>query len=542
MSQTPQQIKKRYDTLKAQQGSYCSTVDDVCRYFSPELETVTKTSNGAEVDQPITSTGIVATNTLVSGLFSNTTTMAKGNIHDRDAKRGENPELDQWYKELSQLTSHAIAGSDFSQKYRSFLAGYVPRGTGIMFVGYDSLRNKPLFRTYSPCDCAWEFDLDGNVIEFHRAYSATAEQLVEEFGVMCLPSEILKAYNESTKQKFKMLHSVMQRKMGEWEDKAVNPMRMRFEDTHINLDHNYCVKQGGTNEMRYLVARFYTKENEVTGRSPAMQSYQSIRTLSRCIADFYDSVEFAAGPPTFMPDRDAVEDAVMEPFTINYFNPAKGQPWAMPVNTAGIQGLEILINSCMDEINKLHFVDIFLALEQAKGNKTAYEVSELVAERVQSLAPVANSLSKFFSDLYMIVASDLIAYKRIEDSPVETPRPVVTYTSRLDVRLSEVETDALLAASTRVAQFDQLVQGSDLLKAKTEPLEATNEIFKAFNVPSKAIVNDSLAKRRLTAITKAKADAAAAEAKANVMAPIDPQKAPEQGSLMSNPSEGEVLF
>ena len=538
----PTKIKQRFKTLKSQQGTYDSTISEICRYFAPELDDLLQTSNGSEITQPVTSTGIVATNTLVSGLFSNTVQMAKGNIHDKEFKQNENPEIDHWYKKLSQLTSHAIAGSDFTQKYRTFLAGYVPRGTGIMFVGYDTLNNKPLFRPYSPTDCAWEFDLDGNVIEFHRSYEATAEQLVEEFGYECLPNKIQQAYVKGTKEKFNMLHSIMKRKFDEIVLGTLNPLEMKFADIHTSLDANCCVSVGGTNIMRYLVTLFYQKEGEITGRSPAMQAYQSMKTLSRCVADFYDTVEFAAGPPMFIPDRDAVEEAVLEPFSINYFNPAKGTPWSLPVNTAGIQGLEILINSCTEEINKLHFVDIFLALEQAKGNKTAYEVSQLVAERIQSLAPVANSLSKFFSDLYTIVATDLINYQRIEPSPVKSPKPVVVYTSRLDVRLSEVETDALLSASTRVAQFDQLVQGSDLLRAKTDPLEATNAMFNAFNVPSEAIVNDAIAKKRLVEITEAKAQMAQAQAKSQVMEPIDTQKAPEQGSLMANQSQEGALF
>ena len=539
---SPNKIKKRFETLKSQQGSYCSVVDEICRYFSPELEELTQVSNGSEIIQPVTSTGIVAINTLVSGLFSNTLQMAHGNIHDRDQEKKDDPALDQWYKKLSQQVSHLIAGSDFAQKYRSFLAGYVPRGTGILYVGYDTLENKPIFRPYNPCDCAWEFDLDGNVIEFHREYTATSEQLVEEFGFDCLPPSIQESYLQSKKKKFKMLHSIIKRKVNEWVEGSLNPLEMEFEDTHIALESNCFIYKGGTNQMRYLVSLFYRKDNEITGRSPAMQAYQSIQTLSRCVADLYDSIEFSAGPTLFLPDRDAVENCTIEPFAVNFYNPAKGQPWSLPVNTAGIQGLEILINLCTEEINKLFFVDIFLALKQAKGNKTAYEVSELVAERVQSLAPVANSLSKFFSDLYTIIATDLINYRRIEDAPVDNPRPVVVYTSRLDVRLSEVETDALLAASTRVAQFDQLVQGSDLLKAKVDPLEATNSIFDSFNVPSDAIVNDAVAKRNLTAITEAKAQAAAAEAKAQTMKPIDVQKAPEGGSLMGKQDTEPSIF
>ena len=539
---SPTQISKRFNTLKSQQGSYCSVVDDVCSFFAPELESLTKTSNGSEITQPVTSTGVVATTTLVSGLFSNTLQMGKGTIHDRNNTQNESPELDNWYGKLSQQTSHTIAGSDFAQKYRTFLGGYVPRGTGILYVGYDTLNNKPLFRPYNPCDCAWEFDLDGNVIEFHRQYSATAEQLVDEFGFECLPNQIQSAYNKGTKKKFKILHSIIKRKINEYIPDSINPLEMKFSDTHISLDFNCCIRTSGTKVMRYLVSLFYQKENETTGRSPAMQSLQAARTLNRCVADFYDAVEFAAGPPTFIPDRDAVEDAVLEPYTVNYFNPSKGHPWSMPVNTAGIQGLEILIQRLTDEINKLHFVDIFLALEQAKGNKTAYEVSELVAERVQALAPVANSLSKFFSDLYTIVALDIIDYKQITPPPVKNPDPVVVYTSRLDVRLSEVETDALLTASTRVTQFDQLTQASDLLRSKVNPLEAVTAIFKAFNVPAEAVVSDSIAKKNLADITEAKAKAAEAQAKAQAIEPIDTQKAPEDGSLMAGGDESGAFF
>ena len=538
----PSQIKKRFQVLKDQKSSYDSVVSEICKYFAPELDDLQKTSNGSEITQPITSTGINATTTLISGLFSNTITMSKGTIHDKSKAVNDDPAADQWYKSLSNLTSHAIASSDFNQKYRTFLSSYVPKGTGVFFVGYDNLNNKPIFRPYNPVNCAWEFDLNGDVIEFHRQYTATADQLVEEFSYDALPPEIQNAYNIGTKQKFNMLHSLIKRRFDEIVPNSINPLEMVFSDTHISLDYDCCVSSSGTNIMRYLVALFYHKEGEITGRSPAMQAYQSIKTLSRCVADFYDAVEFAAGPPTFLPDQDAVENAVLEPYSINYYNPAKGQPWSLPVNSAGIQGLEILINQCIEEINKLHFVDIFMALEQAKGNKTAYEVSQLVAERIQALTPVANSLSKFFSDLYTIVAMDLIDNKQIETSPVKSPKPSVTYTSRLDVRLSEVETDALLAASTRIAQFDQLVQGSDLLKSKVNPIEATNSMFNSFNVAPEAIVNDAQAKRRLAEITKARADAAEAQAKAETMKPIDTQKAPEQGSLMSNQSQGEVLF
>lgn len=539
--ETPKRIIDRYHTLKGSIETYCSFVDEICRYFAPELSSLMKTSDGSEIVQPVTSTGIVATNTLISGLFSNTLQLSHGNIKDRNRILQDNPEVEQWYKKLSQSTAHSIGGSDFPQKYRAFLAGYVPKGTGIMYVGYDNLYNKPIFRPYNVCDCAWEFDLDGNVIEFHREYKATAEQLVEEFGMECLPSKILTAYSKGDKQSFRMLHSMVKRKVGQWEENTLDPIKMKYADMHINMDESICIKSGGSTTMRYLVSRFYHMDGESTGRSPAMQAYQSIRTLSRTTADLYDSIEFAAGPPLFLPDRDAVENSVIEPFAVNYFNPAKGSPYSLPVNTTGIQSLAGIIQTCTDEINKLFFVDIFMALEQAKGNKTAYEVSQLVAERVQALAPVANSLSKFFADLYTIVAKDIIHNHAIEESPVKSPDPIVTYTSRLDVRLSEVETDALLAASTRVAQFDQMVQQSDLLRSKTDPLEATNAIFNSFNVPTEAIVDDAKAKRNLADITEAKAQAAQAQAKSQVIKPIDTQKAPELGSLMSVKSQDGIF-
>ena len=538
---TPESLKERYDALKSCQGSYCALLDDVLRFFSPELQSLTEVGNGDPVRQPITSTGIVATNTLVSGLFSNTTTMAKGNIHDRNPAINEDPAMSEWYRKLSQETAHAIAGSDFSRKYRSFLAGYVPRGTGIMFVGYDSLDGKPVFRPYNPCDCAWEFDLDGNVIEFHRTYSATAAQLVEEFGLGCLPEAVYTAYNTGDKREFRMLHSVVRRSPDECEPGSVNPLLMRYADYHVCLDPNALIREGGSDEMRYLVSLFYHKDGEVTGRSPAMQAYQSAATLSRAMGDTYDALEFTAGPPLFLPDRDAVENCTIEPYAVNYYNPAKGAPWSLPTNSAGVQALGGVVQTCVEEINKLFFVDIFLALEQAKGNKTAYEVSQLVAERVQALAPVANSLTKFFSDLYTIVAKDLVRHRRIDAPPSQTADPVVVYTSRLDVRLAEVEADALLAATTRVAQFDQLVQQSDLLRATTNPLKAAISIFKAFNVPAEALVDDAEAERRLAEITQARSQAAQAQAKAQVVKPIDTQKAPEEGSLMASQAAGGLF-
>ena len=529
-------ITQACSDLKADDYTAIDLYDEVAAYFSPEKETLLEVTEGSEILQPITSTGINASQKLQSGLYSNSMAMGKGDLEDASEELMKLPMVSEWYAKLSNITHHHIAQSKFPQKFFEWLGDYVPFGAGVMYLQFNPTSQRHEFKVYPVGKTHWLFDSEENLSEVYREYVYSADQCVQKFGYDKSPAVVRKAWDtEDKKTKFDFIHCMKLNR--DYSPESTHFSKMKYASIHVHDQTGKICKKSGSKHMRYIIERFYEKHGERNGRSPAMQCLPVIRTLMKTISDYIDGTELAVGPPMWLSDRDAVESAVLEAFGVNYADLSKGDPWMYKIDANALKLSAEFITWLKEEINQLFFVDLFAMLEQVKsGAKTAYEVQQLVAERTQAIAPIANSLSNFFRRVYFLTAQDLIDSNQIPPAPADLSGSEMqaTYTSRLDVRLNEIENVSMMEAIEQAVGLVAAVNESPETRAVVKTLPALIAIFKSHNVDPESIRNLDDAETELENILKAAEDAKQAEMVAQGMKPVDTMAAPEDGSIAGN--------
>jgi hypothetical protein len=524
------------DKLKAKRSTWITLCEDVCRYFGAEYQHLLRQTEGSEVIQPLVSTGILAQDRMVAGIFSNTMSMGRGQVVDEDSKKMGDPEVRRFYESLSNQTHRSIQVSPFPEKYHEMLRGAGLRGTGVMYVSFNRDTVQHQYLVYPAVQCFEVRDIDGNPIEMYREFELDAVKAVTEYGYENVSEEIQKAYDKHEYgKKFEFIHCM--RPNRNRNKKRTNNQNMPYESIHVEVGKKKIVRKSGTRRFRYLCPRLEVKEGEDTGRSPAFKAMPSMRTIMKVVSDFLDGSEIASVPPLFLSDKDAVESAIIEGGAVNYADMSKGQPWIMNVSGNLELSLEV-INWFREEIRQLHYVDLFAMLEDLKATrKTAYEISELVAERIQSISPLINRLSRgFFAPLYDIVAEDIVTSGLAE---VPTPPQLldsefrVSYTNRLDVQLSELEITSLQQAFIQAAEMLMARSQVKELIATIDPLKLVYKIFEAKNVDVDLVRSMKEAKDAINQMDEAEAQALQMEQLKGAAKPIDLQKAGEEGSPAS---------
>lgn len=528
-------IVKARDSLRGKKSTYNTLCDDVARYFAPEMETLTVTIEGGEMLQPIVSTGILALQRLVSGLYSNSMAMGKGNITSMNKNAMEIPIAKEWYDELSNVVQHHISQSSFARKFNSFLGDYSGFGGGVMYPQFHKTKNTHDFLVFPENKCFYTMDANGEANAMYREYAFSAGQAVSKFGYDKLPERVQKAYDDmDVEQTFDFVHCMRENR--KHDSKRLDSGSMKYESIHvIEGEDGKVVKKSGSKHFRYIVEHFYQKEGELNGRSPAMQCLPVMRTLMKVVSDHIDGTELAIGPPMFLSDKNAVESAILEAFSVNYADLSKGNPWIYQTDSGALAISKDFIDWLREEVNQLFFVDLFTMLENQKaGAKTAYEVSQMVAERTQAIAPIANGLSNFFRKVYYIVAHDLIEAKQVDAPPdiIAQEDIDVNYTSRLDIRLKEIENVSTMEAVGQATELVTAIQASPYVQAVVKPLEAVIAVFDSHNVDPSVIRNLDDAEEELNAIFEQIAQQKQDELSAGAVKPIDLQAGSESGSPM----------
>ena len=533
------QIARTCNELKAEKQNYTSLCDKLGRFFCPDIDVMSTSASGSEVLRAITSTGEVASQRLKSGLYSNTMAMGKGNIGSPDKNVMEIPIASEWYAELSHVTQHHIMQSGFARKFQQWMEEYVDFGGSVMYPFWDSVTKLHEFHIFPENSCFYTHNANGRISSMYREFAYTAEQAVDKFGLDAVSDKIRKAYAEyDNGKKFKFIHCMRENR--DRDETRLDSANLKYSSIYVATDGEpEIVKESGSSQFRYVSAHFYQKAGEDNGRSPAMQALQAMETLTRVVDSFLNANELGILPPTFFSDKNAAETATLEAGEVGYYDASKGAPWVYQIDTNALRMNWELIKGLEAEIDKLFFVDLFAMLEQAKGGvKTAYEVSQLVAERTQAIAPIANSLSGYFNDIYTIVATDLFDSGQIEPAPAEVLgengelKLDVTYMSRLDVRLKEIENVSMLEAVNQAVQYSAAVQESPLIGAATKPLQGIINIFKSHDVDPATLNTLDEAQEILSAQEQAAAEQQQSEMAQQSVKPLDLQAPVQAGSPM----------
>lgn len=538
----------RLNVLKTNQTRWHKLWQDCARYCLPNaspLKVLTSKSEGEQKKQPLDITGIDAATKLASWLYSSTVYQGEEwfSLEGRTKKdvsfvtQTKVPyEIKVWLQRLSNAVLNCINPSNFIQIYQQFLRGYTVFGTAVIYSEFNE-KNELVCKCWDITDGVYiAEDKNGEIDTVFREFEYTARQAVQAFGFDNLHVDIQKAYQDpkDKDQKFKFVHCVYPREK-EYTDKAKRlPKYKPIASIYIDLAHEKVVLNGGTDTFPYCVPRFYNT-GEVYGRSPAMSAVPALRALNMTTYQYIENLRASSKPVVFGPTS-MIDDVDLDAGATNAYSSEDGQIVLWSASGDMRSALDFIERQRQD-IRGMFYNDVFQYLEDRK-NMTATEAQLRYDEMIQGISPVLanlqNDLFKRFIYRIVIHLCDSGAIQVPADfidgkGKRELPNFDIVYKSRLDTKIKGVQNADMLTFLRMLGEGVTIISQNPQLAARVDIDVFSQKVADNCNVAGLGLLLDE---EKVAENLEAQSQQAQQAQLQNMVAPINLQDAPAQGSAM----------
>lgn len=546
---------KEYLSLKGKRDTLEGTFRDIAWNFFPSqyesISTGDSSHDPGRYNTPIDCIGLDLVNTLASSIYSHTVSTGDRWFTLRAASEELNkmPEVAKFYSKLTEYTLKAIQNSNFSLMIHESLRMASCFGTGVLGSQWNPKTQQLEFKILRITDCAIAENSFGEVdtLFYKECYSPV--QAIEKFGEESLPKKIIDANADPKKRHTKQDFIRCIKPRLKYDKKSVLSKDMPYMDTVVHFDTKEIVFEGGHVEFPYAVHRFDRIIGTPYGRSPAMDGLGTISQLNRMLADFTDGVEITLQPPVFLPE--GAEDVSLSPGAVNQYDAtAGGRPFFMNLGI-DLNGTYSLIERYEQQLRDIFYVDKFIALEN-QTNMTATEVIERVNEKIQAISPVVSRLQSELlrPTIERIVrllvennrapkVPEILTIPREDEEGVSGTEFKVEYTTRLDSKLAEVDTNNFMRAMQESSSVMSNIQEIPQLSKVLKPIEIIRMIFKNRNVDPDLLKSPAEIEEQEAIELQQQAIMNQLQVASQFVKPTDLGKAPEPGSPMEE-LQGEI--
>jgi hypothetical protein len=293
----------------------------------------------------------------------------------------------EWFEESTNiLFAHRYnPRSNFaSQNYRDYrsLGAF---GTGCMFI--DELFGEKGIR-YKSIGLGQIYIAEnhqGIVDKVTRRFKLTARQAVDKWGRDRLPDAITSALATNPEQEFEFIHAVRPRK--DRDPGRADFMGMPWAGFYVSLTGKMLVEEHGYETFPYAISRYEQADDEVYGRSPAMDALPAIKTLNEEKRVLLKQGHRALDPVLLVHDDGIIDGFSMRPGAMNAGGvSADGRPLVHALPSGQVQVGKELMDDERKLINDIFLVSLFQILTE-NPQMTATEVLERTREKGILMAP-----------------------------------------------------------------------------------------------------------------------------------------------------------
>lgn len=225
----------------------------------------------------------------------------------------------------------------------------------------------------------------GIVDKAGRKFKLTARQAIEKFGEDNLDPAVIEAMKTQPEREYDFVHMVKPRA-------DIDPFRkdykgMKFCSYHVMLEGMRLVREGGYNTFPYAISRYEQEDDEVYGRSPAMDALPAVKTLNE-----EKKAVLTQGHRIINPIYLAADDGIVDVFSAKPGTmvpggvTSDGRPLVHTLPTGNVQAGKELMDDERKVINDLFLVNLFQILTESP-QMTATEIMERTREKGILLAP-----------------------------------------------------------------------------------------------------------------------------------------------------------
>jgi len=369
----------------------------------------------------------------------------------QDEKINNDPTMQQWMSNASSLTHKEIWRSNFQREMFLTIRSMVVFGTGVISVK-KSGRNL-VFQSHHIGFMSFDDNNDGEIDTVYRQIFYTVRQAAQEFGKDNLNKSALKHFNAGKmNEKFEYVHVVAPN--ADFDKDKTGSSSKKIKSLYIAVEDKEIVKQGGFDELPYLVARFSTVPGEIMGRCPAIELLPEIKMLNRMKRTFIEQSEKAVNPAMIVEDDGVIGQPVTDPGGMVYIRSGAQmpQPWQTGTNVA----LNAEIIAAQQQIVKEGFFNNRFQSLDNQQNMTAFEVGVRKEDDLSVVSPAVTSLQKETLDPLLGRALNLlIGMNKIEKPPVSFDFDIA-YQGRLALAMAAVQTNAMVATLSLWAPYAQI--------------------------------------------------------------------------------------
>jgi len=435
-----EQLRARYQVLKAERSTTESVWDTISRYIMPFKgeffrtmtgETSVEWKNRSKFDD----TAVEANITLASSIQGSVTSPVIRWFHlvFRDQKLNSDPEAAEWLRDCADTMFQALMESNFNLEISEAYLDLTGFGTAILaeeIEEKDQELESLVFAAVPLRDGFFEEDYKGDVLRFYRRYEWTSVKIMSKFGDK-IPDYIKDQAESSTGMltKHEIIYAIYPRKGKENSDvsKPIATEARPFGAKYILLkDATQLGDKGGYYEMPVFITRWGKATGSKWGYSPSHICLGDVLTLNAMVKMILIAGEKVIDPATLQEERALVGDLDLEAGGVTVVRNAKG---LVPYESkARFDVSNLHKKDLQDSIRRCFKVDQLEMKESPAMTATEVQVRYELMQRL--LGPTLGRLQNDLLDP-LIGRTFYILYRSGRLPP--PPESVVKNSSELDV-------------------------------------------------------------------------------------------------------------
>lgn len=238
----------------------------------------------------------------------------------------------------------------------------------------------------------------GQVDTLFKKWKWTARQCEQEFGRESLGPALLKAVQSSNpadwEREFIVIRAIYPRR--EFDRGPAMAERRPWAQVYVCVEDQNVLREEGTYEMPMMGCRLLSSNSEVYGRGPGIQAMPEIKMANRMKRDLLVLCNKYADPGWIAGDEQQRIDN--RPGGITFYDAAIPNNKPVMLEMKGnVEYAQKMLEEERDQIKRLFYNPMFqmlTSLQEQKREKTAYEVSQMVAEQLVLFSPIFAKIVK----------------------------------------------------------------------------------------------------------------------------------------------------
>jgi hypothetical protein len=426
--------------------------------------------------------------------------------------------LREWLDQVTDIATDAIYSSNFYLTAHEDCTEAMVFGTSCYLLE-EGKRNKLNFINVPVGSFCIEEDCEGLVDTVAREWKWSVRQAVQKWGVEKLGDQQRKAFNSDKpadrNQVFTYLHFVEPRKDSEYKGGPVAGSKRPVRSLYVCVEDKQVIEEDGYYTMPYFCSRLERSNNETYGRGPGLKVMPEVKLVNAMERDILTWTELMGNPP-WLAAEDGSSTPDNRPGGITYWdstNPANKPEQIVLKNRVDLA--EQKTEQKRDRIRRAFFNDLFQMLttmDEQKREKTAYEVQQMVAEKLLLFSPlfgryVVEKLNPMLTRVVDVLARSGML-PPVPDEIMQGAEYEITYVSKIALAIKAAETQSfvtMLQLVTDAAAIDPSVVNVINIR------EGVREVARNIGVSSRLIRNNREVDKMTAQQQKAMQEAQAAQ-------------------------------